>query len=108
MSDKLLVPFEHEGLWWRPAEPDERLPGTLSYDPVDGCRLSLLGQFSSLTSINDPLLREFAVLHGVVKDAGDVTLFDNLPTTFQIKIRERIFPPTQTKRHIQKTRGEGR
>ena len=85
MTDKLLVPFEHEGLWWEPERPDARLSGTLSYDPVDGCKLSLLGQFSPAESLVNPLLATLPVLHGVLKIGRKVSLFENLSAGFHIR-----------------------
>lgn len=35
--------FEYQGHWWTPEEPDERLPGSLRFDPEDGATLSLFG-----------------------------------------------------------------
>ena len=28
--------FEYQGYWWSPEEPQERLPGTLKFDPEEG------------------------------------------------------------------------
>ena len=35
--------FEYQGHWWSPEEPQERLPGTLRFDPEEGASLSLFG-----------------------------------------------------------------
>lgn len=37
--------FEYQGFWWLPQAPEERVPGTLTFDPVKGATLSLLGSF---------------------------------------------------------------
>ena len=86
MTDKLLVPFEHEGMWWDPAESDKRLSGTLSYDPMDGCKLSLLGLFSPLESFGQVNSTALPVLHGVLKVGSKVSLFDNLSMGFHIRM----------------------
>ena len=86
MPDKLLVPFKHEGLWWKPDLPGERIAGTLSYDPVEGSNLSLLGQFGGLKKVGDPLSEKLPVIHGITKDTGEVTLFDNFSTSFRLTV----------------------
>ena len=86
MTDKLLVPFEHEGLWWEPSKSDTRLTGTLGYHPVDGCKLSLFGQLNPVERILDLELSTLPVLHGVLKDGRKVSLFDNLSMGTQFRM----------------------
>ena len=85
MTDKLLVPFEHEGMWWKPAKSDEKLAGTLSYDPVDGCKLSLLGQFAPAESVTTIPFAPLPVLHGVLKDGRKASLIENRSAGFQMR-----------------------
>lgn len=85
MTDKLLVPYEHEGMWWEPTTSEKRLPGTLSYDPTEGCKLSLLGQFSPLESFGYTEVQTLPVLHGFIKSGVKVSLFDNLSMGFHIR-----------------------
>ncbi len=38
--------FKLEGTWWLPDSPDNRISGTLRYDPKEGAHLELIGSFS--------------------------------------------------------------
>jgi hypothetical protein len=42
-GDVMEEGFEYRGYWWTPEEPDERVPGILSFDPEEGATLSLFG-----------------------------------------------------------------
>ena len=86
MPDTLLTPFEHEGMWWKPDVPEEKISGTLNYDPVKGCNLSLLGQFSGSKGTIGLFPKTLATIHGITKDSGAVTLLNNLGSGFQIKV----------------------
>jgi hypothetical protein len=35
--------FECDGMWWLPSHPDILLPGILTYEPVNGAKLKILG-----------------------------------------------------------------
>jgi hypothetical protein len=39
--------FEYQGYWWSPEEPQEKLPGTLKFDPEEGTTLSLFGSLKA-------------------------------------------------------------
>ena len=41
--------FELNGYWWLPSNPDNIIAGTLSFDPINGGFLSLLGSFQNFT-----------------------------------------------------------
>lgn len=44
MSDyELDVPHEFAGNWWLPEDPDNKVPGILTYDPSEGILLKLIG-----------------------------------------------------------------
>lgn len=86
MANELLTPFEHQGTWWMPNLPDDTVPGTLSYDPAEGCRLSLIGEFEG-TGLNSTANDEEPnVIHGVINGVGLVTLYDNLQISSLISI----------------------
>lgn len=38
--------FEHLGYFWRPEEPEKKIPGKLSFDYANGAELELLGSFT--------------------------------------------------------------
>jgi len=40
-----MTHFEKQGYWWLPENPTLRVPGTLTFDPETGGKLSLLGSF---------------------------------------------------------------
>ncbi|HKI63608.1 MAG TPA: hypothetical protein VKA16_03170 [Burkholderiales bacterium] len=78
MTDKLLTSFKHEGVWWKPDDPDNKIGGTLSYDPTSGCELSLLGQFGFYETFGKTIPDAIPTLHGVLRGGGKLTLIDNL------------------------------
>jgi ApeA-like protein len=41
----MMEEFEYQRYWWLPDEPEERVPGTLKFDPEGGASLNLLGSF---------------------------------------------------------------
>lgn len=44
--DQLQKSFEYKGQWWLPEKPENRLFGTLSYDPIKGAKLAIFGSFA--------------------------------------------------------------
>jgi hypothetical protein len=52
MEALFTQPQEWSGHWWRPEEPEERVPGVLYYTPQDGLRLRLIGGWSYRVSID--------------------------------------------------------
>jgi hypothetical protein len=38
---QMLKPFEYEGIWWLPDKPEEKIEGTLRFDPSKGAKLEL-------------------------------------------------------------------
>ncbi len=63
--------FEHQGLWWDPADPNDRWVGTLSFDRRDGIALSLVEPIRSprFGGVESP-----ALIHGVTTDGKAVSL----------------------------------
>ncbi len=75
MSDSLSLDdsFSHDGLWWLPANPDDRLTGTLTFDQAEGARLQVLGLFGGLSAF-DQGDGEAKTIHGLTKNGREVTL----------------------------------
>lgn len=63
--------FEHQGLWWDPADPSDQWVGTLSFDRRDGITLSLIEPLRSprFGGAESP-----ALIHGVTTDGKAVSL----------------------------------
>ena len=70
--------FEQVGQFWLPEEPDNKLPGTLSFDPAKGGELELMGSLSAKHSISKTNATRFEIIHGnVTGDYHRVTLFNS-------------------------------
>lgn len=83
MHNNLLSPVTHEGIWWAPDNPDDQVGGTLSYDPSDGCKLSLIGFLGEASAFAAGKGNDLEIIHGQIKGGGAVTLYDNLEINFQ-------------------------
>lgn len=68
--------FEHQGLWWLPDKPDDRIPGTLKFDPIDGAILNLMGSLKDLEDFTN-VVRPALIL-GLLSNGKAVTLRDCL------------------------------
>jgi hypothetical protein len=95
---------EWAGLWWRPDNADERVPGVLRYDPEDGLSLSLIGAFEDrIMSHPTPGLtlyhegtRTWDVIHGAAEQR-EISLLGCVPTGGKRTMFARVdSPDTQT------------
>lgn len=64
--------FEYQGYWWLPDTPDNRVPGTLVFDPEAGASLELLGSLQGLDGVTLPLDPELIL--GISSDGKSITL----------------------------------
>ena len=64
--------FEYRGYWWLPDTPDNRVPGTLVFDPEEGTNLDLLGSLRGLEGVSAPLDPELIL--GTSSDGRSITL----------------------------------
>ena len=64
--------FEYQGVFWKAAEPDAKVPGRVAFSVADGVRLELAGRFGSL----DPKDGDYPLIHGVVEGGKLVTILD--------------------------------
>ena len=64
--------FEYQGYWWIPGAEENRVPGTLSFDPDEGATLDLMSSPKGLEGIVDPLEPE--VILGLPSDGKPITL----------------------------------
>lgn len=55
-------PFERKGVWWLPTKPEERVYGTLHFDPREGITVDLLGRFSQVQGDTSPFWQPEIVL----------------------------------------------
>ena len=74
--------FEHQGLWWDPADPSDHWVGTLSFDRRDGIALSLVEPLRSprFSGAESP-----ALIHGVTTDGKAVSLLRCYETTSNMR-----------------------
>lgn len=77
-----MKPLSVQGLWWLPQTPDDREAGTLTFDQIEGARLSVVGRLAPFK--NGPIVMgEESVIHGFTTDGKPVTLLE----TFVINSR---------------------
>lgn len=78
------------GQWWRPDDPENKMPGVLSYDPDSGMRLDLIGGWDNHVSFpgtNGGMVvtnntRDWPIIHGI-GDGKKITLLDTFGTSAQ-------------------------
>jgi hypothetical protein len=75
--------FSHEGFWWLPDNPDERIAGTLTFSQVDGAQLKLLGMFGGFRAFGQRQT-DYVTLHGITKNGKSVTLLDAFSSNRQM------------------------
>ena len=65
--------FTHKGQWFLPEEPQNRIHGTLIYDPGEGSTLELFGNFN-----NDLYsgMASISLILGLTSDSKEVTLYN--------------------------------
>lgn len=77
--------FEYTGLWWLPEDTEKEIGGTLSYSPIDGIHLALLGTFNSESiRINNNF--ETDVVNGVTSNGILCTLFSNVQVDYSFNV----------------------
>ena len=80
---------EYKGQWWLPGKDDDKVSGTLYYNPGESLLLELIGNFKDESQ--DPFqellnVHRIDVIYGQCPDGKDITLFDagcNLQRTFK-------------------------
>ena len=71
--------FSYLGSWWLPSDPTRQIEGTLTFDPVDGAFLELIGSFQDNVFHFDRTLQvEF--MHGLTVNGKETTLFHCMHT----------------------------
>jgi len=81
-----LEAFNSEGIFWLPENPEHKLTGHLSFNPVDGGSLELMGTFDSVKSFSGP--KSIDELHqdiilGVI-ERKEVTLYGCYKSGFKL------------------------
>lgn len=72
-----MSPLSLQGLWWLPETPDERETGTLTFEQVEGGRLSVVGRLAPLeTGPIGAAGEERGVIHGFTTTGKPVTLLE--------------------------------
>jgi hypothetical protein len=66
--------FEYQGYWWLPDEPEDKVPGTLKFDPIEGTTLNLLGVLEGLEGLQTA--PQPALILGMSSDGRSITLQD--------------------------------
>jgi hypothetical protein len=86
-TPRLLDRFEYKGYWWAPGRSNDRVPGTLSYDPTNGLHLELLGHLTPLEQLGSYNRAETGLIYGFTMTGRAVTLHGNFPLSFQLRAR---------------------
>lgn len=81
----LLDAFEHEGRWWVPSRPSDRVAGTLSYDLTDGLHLDWLGHISPVSQVWASRQAEIEVIYGETKTGQPTTLHRSFSKSFHVR-----------------------
>ena len=70
--------FEKLGLWWLPADQNQRVAGVLRFSREDGLGLSLIGSFEATQRFE--LREEYPVVQGLTQEGELITLCDCVTT----------------------------
>ncbi len=73
MNIEKMEKFEEKGIWWLPEKPDEKVAGTLNFDPRGRSTLDLIGAFRDWKEINE--LSKNSIILGVTHRGKNVTLY---------------------------------
>ncbi|MFI5253429.1 MAG: hypothetical protein ACHQQQ_13475 [Bacteroidota bacterium] len=65
--------FQKKGFWWRPSNELNRIPGILTFNPMNGIELELMGSFSEL--FNQKHTEPIDIILGETTDAEKITLY---------------------------------
>lgn len=95
VESRLDKPREWTGHWWLPDWPDLKVPGVLTYDPMAGLRLALIGGFDHhVTRVYEDgsvgyldETRSWGVIHGLAARTS-VTLLD----CYLVSVNGSLFP----------------
>ncbi len=65
--------FVYNGLWWLPDNPNNKVSGTLSFHPVEGIKLELIGSFKEIIDLEKDLTT--GIIMGFTTDGKKITLY---------------------------------
>lgn len=63
-----MEPFSVDGKWWLPGHFDERMAGTLTFDPDDGGSLKVFGSFRKMLSLGTVVVENGVATRTVTSD----------------------------------------
>jgi hypothetical protein len=92
--------FEIKGLWFLPSNKDKKVPGTLSFDPINGSYLELIGTFEDIGTLyttNSSQDNSFIIL-GTSIDSESITLYHCYRSSrrgIRFKRNEELGPPSE-------------
>jgi hypothetical protein len=69
--------FEYEGFWWLPESYENQVPGKVTFSPIDGVYLNLLGSFETTETTEDKKPFQKKVILGITTDGKPCTLLEN-------------------------------
>ncbi|SFV09373.1 HEPN domain-containing protein [Alicyclobacillus macrosporangiidus] len=73
--------LKFDGVWWVPGKEDDKVAGTMEFQPGGKCTLSLIGGFSDLKTIFSLDNLRFDVINGLTVEGQKITLYDCLRTS---------------------------
>lgn len=68
----MLETIKELGNWWIPESPDQKLTGTVTFNPQEGISLDLVGSFEASRDAHNGA--EYSVIYGLTSKSGPVTL----------------------------------
>jgi len=79
-----MKPFSTNGIWWLPDKVQEKISGTLSFNPREGSELELIGSFKDFRDFSD--LANHEIILGITSKGQKVTLYKCLESNFNVSI----------------------
>ncbi len=75
ISPSILEEFEYTGVWWLPDNPENKLPGTLKFNQLEGAVLRLDGLFENISEKNLWNLLYPEIILGVSFTGENISLY---------------------------------
>lgn len=71
-----MQPLSLQGIWWLPETPDDTETGTLTFDQIQGAKLSVVGRLAPLKNGPVGANKERNIIHGFTTTGKPVTLLE--------------------------------
>ncbi len=71
--------FEYKGRWWLPENPENKISGNLSFHPINGINLELIGSFKRYADLFR--ITPIDLILGTTSNGKDITLYNCVDRT---------------------------